>query len=64
MEKPAYVISASYAILIKNMYVTAFYATIIPISLVISSFQIYIFMWVERVTSSINLVKHNKTPNH
>lgn len=38
MEKPAFVISARYGVLLRNMYVTAFYATMIPLSLVVSAF--------------------------
>jgi len=46
MEMPAFNISESYAIIIKTMFITAFYASIIPLSLIISCVGLYIHLWV------------------
>lgn len=41
--------AVSYAMILKNMYVTAFYASIIPAGLIINCFGLYIHYWVEKV---------------
>ena len=52
MEKPALDISAKYAIIIKNLYFAAFYASIVPISLVITSGWLILFYFLEKVKIS------------
>ena len=49
MEKPPYNICDRYAIILKNMFFVAFYAPIIPISLLITSIWLIMFYWVEKV---------------
>ncbi|CAD8092456.1 unnamed protein product [Paramecium primaurelia] len=47
-ERPVFDISTSYATVLKNMYVVAFYASVIPIGLVITCFALLFFYWVEK----------------
>jgi hypothetical protein len=48
MEKPAMNISAKYAIIIKNLFFAAFYASIVPVSLIITSFWLILFYCLEK----------------
>ncbi|CAD8118599.1 unnamed protein product [Paramecium sonneborni] len=47
-ERPVFDISTSYANVLRNMYVVAFYASVIPIGLVITCFALVLFYWVEK----------------
>lgn len=47
-ERPAFDISTSYAVILKNMYVVAFYASVIPIGLIITCFALLAHYWVEK----------------
>lgn len=47
-EKPVFDISTAYATILKNMYVVAFYASVIPLALVITCVALLIHYWVEK----------------
>ncbi|CAK58393.1 unnamed protein product (macronuclear) [Paramecium tetraurelia] len=47
-EKPVFDISTAYATILKNMYVVAFYASVIPLALVITCVALLVHYWVEK----------------
>lgn len=53
-------ISTAYATVLKNMYVVAFYASVIPIGLVITCFALLSHYWVEKFNiSRRRIIKYN-----
>lgn len=48
-ERPAFDISVAYATILKNMYVVAFYASVIPLALIITCFALLLHYWVEKL---------------
>ncbi|CAD8059583.1 unnamed protein product [Paramecium sonneborni] len=47
-EKPIFDISTAYAVVLKNMYVVAFYASVIPLALIITCVALVFHYWVEK----------------
>ncbi|CAD8053519.1 unnamed protein product [Paramecium sonneborni] len=47
-ERPIFDISVSYATILKNMYVVAFYASVIPLALIITCFALLFHYWIEK----------------
>lgn len=59
-EKPIFNISTSYAAVLKNMYVVAFYASIIPIGLIVTCIALILHYWVEKYNiSRRRCIKYN-----
>lgn len=59
-ERPIFDISTAYATILKNMYVVAFYASVIPLALVITCFALLFHYWVEKFNiSRRRTIKYN-----
>ena len=43
-----------YAVILKNLFFVAFYAPVIPISLLITSIWLLMFYWIEKVKIYFN----------
>ncbi|CAD8132867.1 unnamed protein product [Paramecium octaurelia] len=59
-ERPAFDISVAYATILKNMYVVAFYASVIPLALIITCVALLLHYWVEKLNiSKRRSIKYN-----